>query len=209
MSESVRRRKYRYDRVLIESSRILNPQFDDAVVYLTGAQIEMLRNVSQYLNRLDTYVAEYNPGYYLTPTAADYDDLLEIVADLEETLMGNPNTLFGYKDTKNLANSDTVSGIGDRTLYSGPVPAGQVWRIEAFNASNEDTACSKIELMAGLPAGDSIVHRVLNPGVDELVSWNGMLTLKAPNNLLATFHDCADGDHISFDAHGYRMDIPT
>lgn len=208
MSESVRRRTYRYDRVLIETDRVLSPQFDDAVVYLTGAQIEMLRNVSQYLNRLDTYVTEYNPGYYIAPTAADYDDILEIVADLEEVLMGNPNTIWGYKDTYRDADNDLVVGAGEKTLYYGTVPAGTVWRIQSITARNDTTACSKIVVWAGYPTGDVIVYEQPNPVANQLELWQGSLVLKYDCNFWVKFHGCQDGDYITTYARGYKMAVP-
>lgn len=132
MSESERRRKYRYNRVLIESERILDPQFHDAVVFLSGAQVEMLRNVTQYLNRQDTYAAEQFLGYYLTPTDADYDDILEIVADLEETLMGNPNTIWGYADRWYQHKTANSTGEAYTDVYSDAVPAGYVYVVEKW-----------------------------------------------------------------------------
>lgn len=208
MSESERRRKYRYNRVLIDTERILDPQFSDAVVFLSGAQIEMLRNVTQYLNRLETYVTEYNPGYYLAPTSADYDDILEIVADLEETLMGNPNTIFGYMEGQHWGNSSTVSGTGEKTLYTNQTPSGEVWRVETLWARNEDTACTKIQLWNGSASGTSYISEVLNPAIGEMITWSGLNTLGDEGTVGATFYGCADGDHIAFGGRGYKMAIP-
>lgn len=145
MSESERRRGYRYNRVLIETARILDPQFADAVVFLSGAQIEMLRNVTQYLNRLETYVTEYNLGYYLAPTVADYDDILEIVADLEETLMGNPNTLWGYFDQWLPQVAEVSTGEANTDAETAVVPAGEIWIAEHFTVyHNAEQTCPVI-----------------------------------------------------------------
>lgn len=208
MVEHTRRRRYQYDRVLIESGRILTPQFDDAVIHLSGAQLEMLRNVSQYLRNLSTYVSEYQPGYYLTPDVSDYDDILEIVADLEETLMGNLNTIWGYKDTYGDANNHTVSGTGTRTLYFGTVPSGEVWRIEGLTAHNDTTICTKIMFWAASPGPNIIVHEKTNPPAGERELWKGVLTLRAGNNFWVQFYGCQDGDYISTTARGYKMDVP-
>lgn len=88
MSEPWRRKKYYNKRVLIETSRILDPQFSDGLLCITGAQIEMLRNLMQYLKRRSTFVSSYETGYYIAPSEEEWDDLQAIVADLEETLMG-------------------------------------------------------------------------------------------------------------------------
>jgi len=88
MSESWRRKKYYKPRVLIGVERILDPQYDDALLCITGAQLEMLRNLTQYLHRRSTFVDSEHLGYYLCADNGDWDDIQAIVADLEETLMG-------------------------------------------------------------------------------------------------------------------------
>lgn len=208
MTDPTRRRRYRYDRIVIEKARILDAQFDDAVLFFTGAQIELMRNMTEYLRRLETYCSDYHLGYYLTPTPEDYDSLMAIVASLEETLMGNPNTLFGYKGTKHLDNSTTVSGAGLKQLSTGTVPADELWRMETYDARNEDTVCSRIQLLIGSGTGSTIVHEVDNPGADELVQWTGLITLPPGASLIAKFYDCADGDKIKMEARGYTMAIP-
>ena len=88
MSTEWRRKTYYNKRVLINTERILDPQFDDSVLCLTGAQLELVRNLMQYLHRRSTFASEYEKGYYLAPTNDEWDDLQAIVADLEETIMG-------------------------------------------------------------------------------------------------------------------------
>ena len=88
MSEEWRRKTYYDKRVLIETERILDPQFDDSVLCLTGAQLELVRNLMQYLHRRSTFASSYEKGYYLAPTNAEWDELQAVVADLEETIMG-------------------------------------------------------------------------------------------------------------------------
>jgi len=208
MAETERRRGYWHNQVLIDSDRILTPQFGDAVVWLSGAQLEMLRNVSQYLNRISTYCAETHEGYYLVPTDADYDDILAIVADLEETLMGNANVIFGYKDVRYDVSEGTVSGAGDKTRYVDAPAAGEVFRIEGAGARNEDTACTKIRIEAGFIGGYITVAEKLNPAINEEVVFTGILTLKEDGAMRATFYGCEDGDFIRFTARGYTMDVP-
>lgn len=80
--------KQYYDpRVLIEVSDVLQSEFSDCVVCLTGAQLCMLRNLCQYLERRVTFVSEYREKDYLAPTEAEWNDIQYIVADLEDTLM--------------------------------------------------------------------------------------------------------------------------
>lgn len=87
MSEPWRNKTYYNKRVLIGTNRVLNPQYDDTLLCLTGAQLEMLRNLTQYLHRRSSFVSEYQDMYYLAPSNAEWDELQAIVADLEEKLM--------------------------------------------------------------------------------------------------------------------------
>jgi hypothetical protein len=78
-----------YDkRILIEVSRVLESSVSDSLICLTGAQLEMLRNLCQYLHRRSTFVDEYLATGYLAPTNEEWDEIQAIVAELEEALMG-------------------------------------------------------------------------------------------------------------------------
>ena len=90
MSEQWRRKRYYEPRVLIDVERILDPQFGDILVCLTGPQVEMLRNLTQYLHRRSTFVSEYHAQHYLAPDNDEWDNIQEIVSDLEDILMGCP-----------------------------------------------------------------------------------------------------------------------
>ncbi len=87
MTDDWRRKTYYGPRVLIDTQRILAPQFPDAIVCLSGAQIEMLRNLTQYLHRRSTWAESYAKTYYLAPSNEDWVTVQAIVADLEEKLM--------------------------------------------------------------------------------------------------------------------------
>lgn len=88
MADEWRRKKYYNKRVLVEVARVLDSQLSDSLVCLTGAHFEMLRNLTQYLHRRSTFVSEYAEGYYVAPSNAEWDGLQQIVAELEEILMG-------------------------------------------------------------------------------------------------------------------------
>ena len=91
MSESWRCKTYYNPRVLIDTERVLNPAFDDTLICITGAQVEMLRNLTQYLHRRSTFAEGYEDTHYLSPDNADWDTIQSIVADLEDILMGCPD----------------------------------------------------------------------------------------------------------------------
>lgn len=88
MSDAWRIKKYYDPRVLISVSDVLQSDFPDSLVCLTGAQLNILRNLMQYAERRSTWVSEYGTDHYLAPTNEEWDNLQGIVAELEETLMG-------------------------------------------------------------------------------------------------------------------------
>ena len=208
MSESERRRNYRYNRVLIESERILTPQFDDSIVYLTGPQIEMLRNVTQYLNRLDTYVATHHSGYYLTPDAADYDDILEVVADLEETLMGNPNTIWGYKETAGSAETEVSDTNGTFWMQLDTVPAGEAWRILGLCLYRDDNAQDFVRVQVYRNGGN---ESLIDLDIDFLYKYFGFpidIVLSEGQYLIMGFAGSTIGEVCKVTYWGYIMEVP-
>ncbi len=208
MSESERRRKYRHDRVLIETARVLSSTFDDAIVYLTGVQLEMLRNVTQYLRRLETYATEYNPGYYLTPTPGDYDDILAIVSELEEVLMGNPNTIWGYDDSIAEAWSTTKSGAGDLTRIVVTVPAGYLYVLQTVQTRNTDTVVLHQHVLYRSPQEYEIEVFDAHPVGEYAIAKKLPYVLKAGDQYRVRFYDCADGDALQVRYWGYQMRVP-
>lgn len=88
MAEEWRRKAYYKTRVLISTLDVLNPSFPDTIICITGAQVEMLRNLTQYLHRRSSFSQGNTDDYYLAPTNDDWDTISSIVADLENVLMG-------------------------------------------------------------------------------------------------------------------------
>jgi len=73
MPESWRIKKYYDKRVLIDTVRVLDPQFPSTLICLDGAELEMLRNLTQYLHWRSTFAQGYETGYYLAPDNDDWD----------------------------------------------------------------------------------------------------------------------------------------
>ena len=208
MSENERRRKYAYNRVLIETGRILYPGFDDAVVFLTGAQIEMLRNVTQYLNRLETYVTEYNPGYYIAPTVEDYDNILEIVADLEETLMGNPNTIWGFTERWSVAHLGTSIGGAYTDAVTAAVPAGQVYVLEQWQLVHTDDSSksASLAIMGGI--GIPYLYNGGSTSPNDYVFAGSNITLEVGDYLRFRVWGLANTKTMTLTVWGHKMVVP-
>jgi len=89
MAEEWRKKGYYGPRVLIETGRITSPQLDAILICLTGPQVEMLRNLTQYLHRRSTFAQDYEQDYYLAPNNEDWEVIETIVAELEGNLMSD------------------------------------------------------------------------------------------------------------------------
>ena len=98
MGNEWRRKTYYKPRVLISTTRVLDPQYEDGLMCITGAQIEMLRNLTQYLRRRSTFSQNEDLQGYLSPTGEDWDTIQAIVSDLEEELMGCEELMQVFQD---------------------------------------------------------------------------------------------------------------
>lgn len=98
LSTEWRHKTYYRPRVLISTERILDPQFADGLLCITGPQLEMLRNLTQYLKRRSTFSEAETETGYQTPDTEDWDTIQAIVADLEETLMGCEELMQVFTD---------------------------------------------------------------------------------------------------------------
>ena len=88
MSEVWRKKTYYQPRIIVETQRVLESSLKDSLICLTGAEIEMLRNMVHYLERRSTFASEYQQSFYLCPSNEEWDNLMPIVASLQEKLMG-------------------------------------------------------------------------------------------------------------------------
>lgn len=205
---SEQRYGYTYHRVLIDSARILDPQFDDAVIYVTGAQLEMLRNMTQYLIRLSTYVSDYQPGYYLSPTIEDYDTIVAIVADLEETLMGNPNTIWGYKDRFVDQQFEWGTDPTPTDCVMDPVPAGYVYVVEHWTIQHLGGAPLGVILYIDEGGGAPVLYTAPALPSAEIVYQLAHLTLKEGDSLIFRVHGLAGDKTCSMFVWGHMMAVP-
>lgn len=208
MSESERRHVYRYSRVLIETARILSPQFADAVIHVTGAQLEILRNLMQYANREDTFVTTYGKNTYLSPTAGEWDSLLAIIADLEGKLMGNDNIIWGFHNR--YADTITTPGTGGTIFQTYPlVPNGEVHVVSAFIASpvqDDHPSTAALEMYDGAAYYRLITSVGLT--VHETLVAPGTVYLEAGDRLRVTWWESVLGKTYRSTAWGYIMDVP-
>ena len=208
MSEAERRKGYPTRRILVEAARILTPTFDDADLFFTGAQIELMRNLLGYARREETFVETYGPGYYLVPDASDFDDIQAIVADLEETLMGNRNVLWGYFDQYTQPIDSDRSAVEYVLLYGTNVAAGFVHVIQSITAYYTTGTCDFIELFLATSDGVAKLERVASPVIDIPVVVARNIVIDAGGHIRAGFNVTAQPCHIYFEVVGYKMVVP-
>lgn len=199
---------YRYGAILIEAARILTPQFNPTTISLSGAQVELLRNLTMLLHSERTFVDEYHDTYYLTATVADFDAISAIVADLEEILMSNPNTVFGYSDRWSEDLSETKAGDGTYQGTTIVVPVGYVYVVNFMYYRNNTGARGNVSMR--FHDGTTYYYAAFNTSPEQLVptKWEGAVKLAAGDSVLITQNSCVHNDVIQAGVWGYKMKVP-
>jgi len=205
MDEEQRWLSYRYDRILIESDRIITPTLPGCTLVLSGAQVEMLRNCVQYLDRRSTFVSEYEELRYQTPNDADWDDILAIVADLEEELMGNINVPWGYTEPYGEKETLTVTVGGTNILTFSSVPTGRIRVVTGFSFYCSTVNPQNITYRPQI-AG-TIVYAC---GRTTAAAWQVYpyalnVVQQAADTAEAYYYNCVIGDTLIGMAWGYEM----
>ena len=209
MTEAERITAYVNDRVLIDAVGVLDSDFPGAVVHLTGAQLDVLRNVVAYAGRKTTFVALYTDAYYLVPTDGDWDIISDIIADLELTLMGNNNVIWGYKEQLYEPLGATLSANGKYQANTGPVPAGEVWKVEVITILNQTGDRGIVQLVVVLDGATHPVYTNVTPSQFVADTFSDVVTLQEGDRAGVSMGSCLNGDVITASVVGYKMDVPT
>lgn len=182
MAEMWRRKRYYAPRVIIETNDVLDSPFEDALICLTGAQLNLLRNMTQYLHRRSTFASAYYGSYYLAPTNEEWDALDAIVADLENKLMGCPEILALLENIRDCVCAEaqpgewpaggTLPGQDDYDTYRSPVIEDEGEPPEGWETWDDWKVqkCKSAQKM-----------------VDDVADWMGTATVVAGSGVLLTF----------------------
>lgn len=195
-------------RVLVNAKTFLNTEFADAVLFLTGGHIELLRNLMQYANRRTTWVSDYYIGYYLSPDDTDWDLIQQRVAELEHTLMGNNNVIFGYNERITEDLGGIKSGDGQYAELSTAVPAGYVHRIEAVTIRNNTMARGGTGIWLYDGSDYYAIAYELSPSLSVPLLAVGPFTLQEGDQVNVRMGSCLNGDSIEAGLWGYAMEVP-
>ena len=208
MSEVERRTKYVEGRILIDAARVLSSPFYDGVLYFTGAQIEVLRNLAHYADRIETFVDEYDATSYLVPDNDDWDDIQAIIADLEETLMGNPNTLWGYASGWNEEDTEVSTGESYTQAETAAVPAGYVYVLEHWTVlHNQGTALGVTLKVDGANTLPTLFDAPALASMD-LAYGTTHITLTEDDHIHFRVYGLSSGKNAILRAWGHKMIVP-
>lgn len=209
MVDVLRKRVAPAHRVLIDGKAFLNTTINPAVMYFTPGQIELMRNLMQYANRRETFVSDYYIGYYLIPTDADWNLIQQEVADLEETLMGNNNILWGYSDQYYDVLQDLSMPAGVQDMYGSVVPAGEVWEVTGMSFIHSSATINRVRIGFLDGALYVTVGEVMAPAASTLYSFNMDAILKEGDKLYYRFYNLTLDDDVYGWAWGSKMEVPT
>lgn len=184
MSEEDTQHSYVETEVLIDSARVLSSTFPTIGVALTGNELEILRNILNYATRRRTFVGVYHDNYYLVADDDDWLEIEETVANLEEKLMGNENTIFGYNNRLFTREDHTMLADVDWVQNHDAVPEGEVWIVTGISFFSSKTDGS-VTPLAAMPTVSSAVGETVTYLANV---WNVASPL---------YHVLKEDDHIS------------
>jgi len=209
MVDVLRKRVAPQHRVLIDGKAFLNTTINAAVLYFTPGQIELMRNLMQYANRRTTWVSDYYVGYYLIPTDEDWNLIQQEVADLEETLMGNNNVIWGYNDVYNDAEIDTAMPAGISSLFGDIVPEGEVWVVTGISAFVVSSTCNQIAVGYVGEVGTVFCDNASPIGSGVVYPFKVDLRLKEGHKAFVRFYNMTLNDDAYAYWWGYKMEVPA
>lgn len=196
-------------RILVDAKAFLNPEFSDAVLYFTGGQIELMRNLVDYANRRTTFVSDYYIGYYLSPDDTDWNLIQAVVADLESVLMGNNNVVWGFSDRyyENIEDESMPAGVQDK--LGAVVPEGEVWEATGMSFIHSSGSINRVRV--GLLIGSEYINvgEVLAPDANTLYPIHCDIILKEGDRLFWRFYNLTLNDDVWGWAWGSKMEVPT
>lgn len=196
-------------RILVDAKAFLNTTINDAVLFFTASEIELMRNLVDYANRRSTFVSDYYMGYYLSPDDTDWNLIQSRVADLEEKLMGNNNVLWGYTDRYMEAIEEPDMPAGESDILGTVVPEGEVWEVTGMSARVLSGVSNRIRV--GMMSGTAEVYagETLSPNYAEIYVYHMDLILKEGDRLFWRFYQMLLNDNADCWAWGSKMEVPA
>lgn len=196
-------------RVLVNAKAFLNPEFADGVLFFTGGQIELLRNLMQYANRRSTWVSDYYIGYYLSPSDADWNLIQQRVADLEEVLMGNNNVIWGYKEAYSEVKTSITLPAGIDYIYSATPPEGELYRIHNLAFVVGSATCTRAQFYGFIDGRHILFTEQLTPVTMQLYPYSKDIIVQEGGYMYLKLYGLTLNDDVWVYWSGYKMDVPA
>lgn len=208
MTEEYRYR-YRSDRVLLDYRQFLPDEGPGQAVFLTYSELQMLRNMAEYLHRRETWVSQYSSGeYYDGPDDTDWDMIEALVAEMELKLMPNDITPWGYTDRLAAVDNHVMIGAGDYVLAICTVPDGYIYVINAIYSNDTETAIQQQhQCYAGAIGYTVHAETPVSAGIPVIHSPVSYV-LKAGDSVKVYFIGAQNDDLLIGALWGYKMAVP-
>lgn len=183
---------------LFQAQAPFHPRFFARAIPLTGRDL----TVRAYLKGVTEIMP---PEYYATEeTLLLVKGILDIIEDFAEP----DNTLFGYSDHWADEHQHTMTEDADHTFDFGPVPADELWVLEAAHACS-DARAVLVEFSAYTATG-AIVKFYLptTAGAWDFAVWSGSIKVPPGGYARVKLFGNLTGDTIYAAVWGYKMKIP-
>lgn len=209
MEEEELRRGYNGFRILMDVDKVLDPVLPAQGIYLAGAQVAMLRTVCHYLNRRSTFVGEYHETYYKMPDDETWDAIETLVADMEDRLMGDGNTMWGYKEEWAADLGMRKGSAGTAQVSLDPVEAGEVLVLQAVSWYNNTGVRGRMQIYVKTGTPVAQLAMLAAPAIKEPVLWSGNLVLAEGTTIVVKQFSSQEDDYYLGAARGYKMAVPA
>ena len=125
------------------------------------------------------------------------------IGDVDVASIADGGFLFKVADHIHDLSQELGAAAGTRTVYSTAVPTGKIWVVQNAVAYDDTSAIDLISIgqnnkVSNLPAG-----RKASPAINELVSIEHPIILKAEWKIYAIFEGVVAGDNLSLVCNGY------
>jgi len=104
--------------------------------------------------------------------------------------------LYGLTEAVGTVDTYPVPGAGSYNRGFGPVPAGEMWEIQAMEASCVGSNPAMVQLMLQTAITVMAIKQVSSPGAGVLVLWDGRLVVGPGNIILYNYQSVGAGSTL-------------
>lgn len=207
MTDVLLRRPYVKGRILIDANRTIDSSFPKIGVILHGEELEILRNLLEYANRIESFVDEYDDNTYVVPDDDTWEKLQTITASLEGKLMGNDNTIWAYHNTLTLSDDYTTVSTSPYNQEFDTVPEGEIWVVQGVSIMS-DVAPGILHVYHKFTGGVVAITDTLSWTVGQFTAARGLHAhLEEGDFIRLAWYGLSSGQRLLSSIWGYKMKI--